>query len=226
MNNSFIFVFSGFIFTQGPAVPENCLGCMFAGSISQTLISHRLKKKSSKSLYSSLTLPFSLTSRRTLRKFLILWRRPSFPDPYNNKFQDVRISLTKEPIWIQGDTFLPAVIFPDQPLTAETSSFSKEDTSFPLGLCNWKCLTFKVLPPKHKAWQSVIEEHGLDRVAKLTSQKKKLYYRIQTRDSMVCKLRKKYMTIWRRLSLGQQSSDTVSFIFFTCRYIKVFGNSC
>jgi hypothetical protein len=53
-----------------------------------------------------------------------------------------------------------------------------------------------------------------------------LYYRIQTRESMVCKLRKKYMTIWRRLSLGQQSSDTVSFIFFAYRYFKISGNSC
>jgi hypothetical protein len=55
--------------------------------------------------------------------------------------------------------------------------------------------TFKVLPSKRKAWQSVIEEHGLDRVAKLTPRKKKLYYRIQTRESVVCKLRKKYMTV-------------------------------
>jgi hypothetical protein len=58
-----------------------------------------------------------------------------------------------------------------------------------------EALIFKVLPPKCKAWQSVIEEHGLDIVAKLTPRKKKLYYRIQTRESMVCKLRKKYMTI-------------------------------
>jgi uncharacterized pyridoxamine 5'-phosphate oxidase family protein len=49
--------------------------------------------------------------------------------------------------------------------------------------------------PKCKAWQSVIEEHGLDRVAILTPRKKKLYYRIQTIESAVCKLRKKYMTI-------------------------------
>jgi len=27
-----------------------------------------------------------------------------------------------------------------------------------------EALTFKVLPPKRKAWQSVIEEHGLDSV--------------------------------------------------------------
>jgi len=45
MNNSFIFVLSGFIFTQGTAVPENCLDSMFAGSISQTPISHWLGKE-------------------------------------------------------------------------------------------------------------------------------------------------------------------------------------
>jgi hypothetical protein len=39
---------------------------------------------------------------------------------------------------------------------------------------------FEVLPQKCKAWQSVIEEHGLDRVAKLTAGRKKLYSRIQT----------------------------------------------
>ena len=82
--------------------------------------------------------------------------------------------------------------------------------------------TFRVLPPKHRAWQSVTEEHGLDRVAKLTPRKKKLYYRIQTRESVVCKLRKKYMTIWRRLSVGQQSSDTVSFVCFACKEISRF----
>jgi hypothetical protein len=49
-----------------------------------------------------------------------------------------------------------------------------------------------------------------------------LYYRIQTRESVVCKLRKKYMTVWRRLTLGQQSSDTVSFIFFACRIFQDF----
>jgi hypothetical protein len=66
----------------------------------------------------------------------------------------------------------------------------------------------------------------LDRVAKLTAGRKKLYSRIQTWESMVCKLRKKYMTVWRRLSLGQQSFDTISFIFFACRCFKIFGNSC
>jgi hypothetical protein len=53
-----------------------------------------------------------------------------------------------------------------------------------------------------------------------------LYYRIQTRESVVCKLRRKHMTIWRRLSVGQQSSDTVSFVCFACRNFKIFGNSC
>jgi len=37
-------------------------------------------------------------------------------------------SLTDEPIPIQSDTSLPSVLSPDQSLTAETNTFSKEDT--------------------------------------------------------------------------------------------------
>ena len=221
MNYSFIFVFSGFIFTQGPAVPENCLESMFVGSISQTPISHWLGKEKVPNLCTAISHSHSAShheeptvsssSSEEDLHFLIPTK----------KYSKIHISLTKEPIWIQGDTFLPAVISPDQSLTAETSTFSKEDTSFPLGLCKWKCLWWRnqkhrlvvekseasacggeirsidlhSSSPKREAWESVIEEHGLDRVAKLTPKKKKLYYRIQTRDSMVSRFRNRYMTV-------------------------------
>jgi hypothetical protein len=45
----------------------------------------------------------------------------------------------------------------------------------------------------HKAHHCLIKELGLDRVEKITPSKKKLDDRIPTRESVVCKLRKKYM---------------------------------
>jgi hypothetical protein len=92
---------------------------------------------------------------------------------------------------------------PNPSLRAETSTFFKRTHLVSSWALQMKVLlvekseasTFRVLPPKQRALQSVIEEHGLDRVAKLTPRKKKLYYRIQTRESVVCKLRRKHMTI-------------------------------
>jgi len=45
---------------------------------------------------------------------------------------------------------------------------------------------------KRKARHSVLKKLDLDRVAELTPRKKKLYNLIQTRESALCKLRKKY----------------------------------
>jgi hypothetical protein len=45
-------------------------------------------------------------------------------------------SLTNEHIPIQSDTSLSSVISDNQSLPAETNTFSKEDTSFPLGSAN------------------------------------------------------------------------------------------
>jgi hypothetical protein len=46
-----------------------------------------------------------------------------------------------------------------------------------------------------KAHHSLIQDLGLDRMAKMTPWKKKLDDRIKTRESVVCILRKK---LWRR----------------------------
>ena len=84
---------------------------------------------------------------------------------------------------------------------AETSTFSKEDTSFPLVTANETAsdeelgsVNLQSPSPKRKAQHSLIKYLGLDKVAKLTPCKKKLYDRIQTRESALSKLRKKYIT--------------------------------
>ena len=169
------------------------------------------KRKSSKSLYSNLTLPFSLTSWRTHREFLILWRRPSFPDPYKKIFQDPY--LTNQGAYLNpGRHFLTCSDIPWPVINSRNQHFFKRRHL----VSSW-ALQMKVLvvekseasacggeirsidlhssSPKREAWESVIEEHGLDRVAKLTPKKKKLYYRIQTRDSMVSRFRNRYMTV-------------------------------
>jgi len=52
---------------------------------------------------------------------------------------------------------------------------------------------------KHKARHSVMKEVGLDRVAKLTPRKKKLYSRIRARESALCNLgRSTWQRIWGR----------------------------
>ena len=106
-------------------------------------------------------------------------------------------SLTKH-IQIHLVTSLHSVISPDMLLPAETSTFSNEDTSSPLGCANESAsggelgsVNLQSSSPKRTAWHSLIKELSLDRVAKLTPCNKKLYDRIRTRESALCKLRKK-----------------------------------
>jgi len=81
---------------------------------------------------------------------------------------------TQEPNPIQSHTSLHSIIFPDQALPAETSSFSKED-SFLLCSANESDVGGKLgninlqsSSPRHKARLSLIKELGLDKVAKRT----------------------------------------------------------
>jgi hypothetical protein len=109
-------------------------------------------------------------------------------------------SLTEKSIPIQSDTSEPSVISPDKTLPAETSTCSKEDTPFILGNTDESpggelgSINLQSYSPVCKAQHSQIKELGLDRVAKITPWKKKLSDRIQTRQSIVCTFRKKYMT--------------------------------
>jgi len=112
-----------------------------------------------------------------------------------------KTSVTEEPIQIHSNTSLPSFISPDMSVPAETNYFSKEDTSFPFVSANESAsgeelgrVNLQSSSPKRKAQHAFIKGLGLDRVAKLTPRKKKLYCRIQTRESALCKLRKKYVT--------------------------------
>jgi len=111
-----------------------------------------------------------------------------------------KTSVTKEPIQIHSNT-LSSFISPDMSVPAETSTFSKEGTSFPLVSANesasgeeLKSVNLQSSSPKCKTQHALMKGLGLDRVAKLTPRKKKLYDRIRTRESAFCKLRKKYVT--------------------------------
>jgi hypothetical protein len=93
-------------------------------------------------------------------------------------------SQTEEPIPIQSDTSLPSVLSPYQLLTAETNTFSKEDT-FRLACTNESAfggelggINLQTFSAVHKAHHSLIKELVLDRVAKMTPWKKKLDDRI------------------------------------------------
>ena len=212
------------------------LGAIYAASICQRLISYRLKKHASgwidisRSLYSGLTPLFGLTWWRTLLEFLILWRRPSIPDSYKNIFQNDH-NITNRRSYSNPDTSLTSVISPDPSLLAQISTCSKKDTSFPLGCTNQSAsggelgsVNLQSYSPTRKARHSLIKELGLDRVAKITAWKKKLDDRIQTRESVVCKLRKKYMA----KNLKKVVSWTVIlwyslFCLSECRDFKIFG---
>ena len=201
---------------------------MFAGNISQTPILHRLKKKVP-NLCTAVSHSHSAPHHE----------EPSLSS--SSSEEDLEQQIPRCPYLTNQGTYLNPVRYsltcsdiPWPVINSRNQHFFKRRHLVSSWALQLKVLlvekseasTFKVLPPKRKAWQSVIEEHGLDRVAKVNPWKKKLYYRIQTRESVLCKLRMKYVTIWRRLSLGQESPDTVSFIFFACRYFKIFGNNC
>jgi hypothetical protein len=49
---------------------------------------------------------------------------------------------------------------------------------------------------------------------------------IWTRESALCKLRKKYGAKMKEVCQLDSNSDTVSFNFFECRYFKIFGIYC
>ena len=82
-------------------------------------------------------------------------------------------------------------------LTSKT--FSSTEPSIPLGRVNENAcggelgsVSLQSSSPKRKARHSVLKKLDLDRVVELTPRKKKLYNMIRTRESALCKLRKKY----------------------------------
>ena len=80
-----------------------------------------------------------------------------------------------------------------------SKTFSSTEPTIPLGCVNenacggeLRSVSLQSSSPKRKARRSVLKELDLDRVAELTPRKKKLHKMIWTRQSALCKLRKKY----------------------------------
>jgi len=85
-------------------------------------------------------------------------------------------------------------------IQVETGTFSKENTSFPFVSANesssgeaFGSVNLPSSSPKRNAWYSLIKDDGLDRVAKLTHRKKKLYDQFGP-DSALYELRNTYVT--------------------------------
>ena len=117
-------------------------------------------------------------------------RIPSCPDPHKNIFQEIQ-----NPVKIHSDTTLPSFISPDMSVPAETSTFSKEDTPFPLVSANesasgeeFRSVHLQSPSPKCKVRHSLIKDLGLDS---------------GKTNSTLCKLRKKYKEYEGGLSVGQ-----------------------
>ena len=80
-----------------------------------------------------------------------------------------------------------------------SKTFWSTEPSSPLGYVNENAcggelgsVSHQSSSPKHKERHSILKKLDLGRVAELTPRKKKLYNMIQTRESALCKLRKKY----------------------------------
>jgi hypothetical protein len=108
--------------------------------------------------------------------------------------------------------------------------FSNTEPSIPFWCVNENAcsrelgsINFQSSSPYCKARHSVLTKLVLDRVTELTPRNKNLYNMIWTRESALCKLRKKHRA--KKLNeVCQLDSNhhTVSFIFFECRYFKIF----
>jgi hypothetical protein len=89
----------------------------------------------------------------------------------------------------------------DQPLPTATFTFPNKETVFPVGLVNKNAcdgelgsIKPQISSQKRKAYHSVLKKLDLDGVGDVTLRKLKLYNTLQTKDSALHKLRKKYRT--------------------------------
>ena len=80
-----------------------------------------------------------------------------------------------------------------------SKTFSSTEPSIPHGCVNENAcggelgsISIQSSSPKRKARHSLLKKLDLDRVAELAPREKKLYNMIRTRESALCKLRKKY----------------------------------
>lgn len=146
----------------------------------------------SRSLDSDFTPLFSSTSWRTLLNSSSSEGKLYFQIPTKTYSKRSITSLTDEHIPIQSDT---SFISYNQSLSVDQTFFQKKTHPFPLAL-QMKVLWWRYRKHqpsssslKHKEWHSVLKELGLDRVTNVITWKKKLYDRIWTTDSVLCKLR-------------------------------------
>ena len=106
-----------------------------------------------KSLYNTLTPPFSSTLWRTTLDFLILWRRPLCPGPYKNIFHEFH-NLTDHRTYSNPHRhFLTCSCIPWQVITNRIQHFF---------------IRRHLLSPQCKVRRSLIKELDLDKVTKLT----------------------------------------------------------
>ena len=97
---------------------------------------------------------------------------------YSNKSTT---SVTEEPIHIHSDTTLPPFISPDMSVSAETSTVSKGDTSFPLVSANESAsgeelgsVNLQSSSPKRKAQHSLIKKTWCGQSGKINSTQKEV----------------------------------------------------
>jgi hypothetical protein len=115
-----------------------------------------------------------------------------------------------------------------------SKTYSSTEPSIPLGCVNKNAcvgelgsVSLQSSYPGRKARHFVLKKLDLDRVAELSPRKKKLHNMIRTREIALCKLRKTYKA--KQLKEVRQLDSNpliVSFIFFECRYFKIFGICC
>ena len=87
----------------------------------------------------------------------------------------------------------------NQPLPTATNKFSDKETSIPIGVvhenaCSGELGRIKPQTAKYKVCHSVLKKLDLDAVGDLTPRKLKLYNTLQTNNTSLHKLKKKYRT--------------------------------
>jgi hypothetical protein len=139
-NNSFISVFSGFIFTQGSAVGI------------ETRHARKLRRQYVCSWHFSAT-DFTLAYETCLDRFgvpnlctavSLLHSAKHHEEPSLNSLSSEKTFISWSlPIPIQSDISLPSAVFSYQLLQEETITFSKKRQLLSTWLCKWRCFKWR-----------------------------------------------------------------------------------
>jgi len=94
-----------------------------------------------------------------------------------------------------------------------SKTFSSTESSIPLGRVNKNAcdgelgsVSLQSSTPKSKERHSILKKLDLDRVAEMIPRKKKLHNMIWTKESALCKLRKKYRAKKLKVSCSRNCS--------------------